>query len=434
MAKEESYSKGRRDAVRKAMSKVRDSVKKPKHGPTETTTFSMTPNVSGGTDTRTVIEHDAPMPEHRKQAAKEAIADDKAKKAKKGKKAKKAKKGEEKPTPIRMEAKEEAETEEQVQTADFDPVEVGADTITDDDKARLEAHLSGSIGRDISDTIDSFDIVGTAVMAGVGGAVGALGNALLPIFESRKAHGSFSKPIVDPDIKGMEADKRRLGKARASVGRKVAGIKQNQRNIDVGSNVLEGVKDTMKGVQNADYFGTLRARGKTASGALNNKVRDSMSGTANWLAQNAADKDMVKKAVATAEEALPEINRKFKHVANALDMVKELDEAAMEAREKMYAKTGARAGRGLAAGSGIAVAALFPILLSMNKYAELGQPVHVLEFQAKAMNRPIAYHQIGGNIRRQLENAPDALQEAHDKGLITTEAFEAFQTGADFQE
>ena len=232
----------------------------------------------------------------------------------------------------------------------------------------------------------------------------------------------------------MEADKRRLGKARASVGRKVAGIKQNQRNIDVGSNVLEGVKDTMKGVQNADYFGTLRARGKTASGALNNKVRDSMSGTANWLAQNAADKDMVKKAVATAEEALPEINRKFKHVANALDMVKELDEAAMEAREKMYAKTGARAGRGLAAGSGIAVAALFPILLSMNKYAELGQPVHVLEFQAKAMNRPIAYHQIGGNIRRQLENAPDALQEAHDKGLITTEAFEAFQTGADFQE
>lgn len=216
---EKSYNDERRDVVKEAA--------KMQSGPTESTTFSMTPNTSGGTDTRTVIERDAPIATHRKQAAKEAVEYGKKKKAKK--------------------KEESEESEEQVQTADFEPTKVDADTVTDDDKARLEAHLSGSIGRDISDTIDAVDIVGTAGMAAVGGAVGALGNALLPILKSRKAHGSFSKPIVDPNIKGMEADKRRLGKQRAAVGREVAGIKQNQRNIDVGSNVLEGVKDTMKG-------------------------------------------------------------------------------------------------------------------------------------------------------------------------------------------
>lgn len=413
---EKSYNDERRDVVKEAA--------KMQRGPTESTTFSMTPNPTGGTDTRTVVERDAPIATQRQQAASEAIEYDKEKKAKK----KEEKKGEKKPTPIRMEAEEEAETEEQVQTADFEPTKVDADTVTDDDRARLEAHLSGGMGRDISDTIDSFDIVGTSLWAAAGG----LANALLPIFKSRKVHGNWASPIVDPDIKGMEADKRRLGKARKSVEREVAGIAQNQRNIDVGSNVLEGVDDTVKGVQNADYFGTLRARGKTASGALNNKVRDAMSSTGNWLAQNADDKEMVRKAIATAEEALPEINRKFRHVANALDMVKELDEAATVAREKMYAKTGVRAVTGAA--TGIAVASLFPILLTMKKFADLGQPVAVLEFQAKAMNRPIAYHQIGPVVRRQFENDPEALQEAHDKGLMTTEAFEAFQTGADFQE
>ena len=105
-------------------------------------------------------------------------------------------------------------------------------------------------------------------------------------------------------------------------------------------------------------------------------------------------------------------------------------------RAKLLSETGGRAVGGAVKGAmgGALAATMFPLFMTMQKFAELGQPVPVLEFQAKAMNRPAAYHQIGPVIRRQLENDPEALQEAHDKGLMTTEAFEAFQTGADFQE
>tara|TARA_R110002074_G_scaffold45863_3_gene118523 strand:+ start:2530 stop:3744 length:1215 start_codon:yes stop_codon:yes gene_type:complete len=402
---EKSYNEEKRDVVKKAA--------KMQRGPTESTTFSMTPNTSGGTDTRTVVERDAPIAVHRLDAATEAIEKDKEKKAKK-----------KEPTPIRTEAEEEAETEEQVQTADFEPTKVDADTVTDDDTARLEAHLSGSGWDDLFGAMDAADPVGTAVMTGLGAVGGAIWDAAAPIVKElwSKGFDIGAKPNKTAE-KMVKTQKTQFGKASKDVDE----VLKHNKTYDPTKAEKEAI-DTLRKNRKIDI--------KTGFGYDPYSSDVSNADMASYDSHPKSSKKAAQDAMKTATDNLAEQGKRLMRIVNVDDMMKATQNDEILKRAKLLSETGGRAVGGAVKGAmgGALAATMFPLFMTMQKFAELGQPVPVLRIQAKAMNRPAAYHQIGPVIRRQLENDPEALQDAHDKGLITTEAFEAFQTGADFQE
>tara|TARA_R110002096_G_scaffold201463_4_gene386073 strand:- start:337 stop:1617 length:1281 start_codon:yes stop_codon:yes gene_type:complete len=419
---EKSYDETRSDVVKKAVAQQKEAKEKDLAN-TESVSISITPNASGGSNTSTRVRESAPIAFHRNQAASDAFEYGESKKAKR-----------------RKESEESEESEEQVQTADFEPTKVDADTVTDDDRARLEAHLSGGIGRDIFKAMDAADPVGTAVMTGIGALAGGAYDAMAPIVKElwSKGFDIEAKPNKTTE-KMVKAQKTQFGKASKDVDDvlkhnktydpKAALDKADQQvgKAEVKYNREKASLARQKGKPVIDYD-----RKNAATKKLTRSYFDKMAATTDKLTNKTAAQDAIK----TATDNLAEQGKKLIRIVDVKDMMNATTNDEILKRAKLLSETGGRAVGGAVKGAmgGALAATMFPIFMTMQKFAELGQPVPVLEFQAKAMNRPAAYHQIGPVIRRQLENDPEALQEAHDKGLMTTEAFEAFQTGADFQE
>ena len=417
---EKSYDEARSDVVKEAVAKQNEAKDLAN---TESVSISITPNASGGSNTSTRVKESAPIAFHRNQAASDAFEYGEDKKAKR-----------------RKESEESEESEEQVQTADFEPTRVDADTVTDDDTARLEAHLSGGIGRDIFKAMDAADPVGTAAMTGIGALAGGAYDAMAPIVKElwSKGFDIEAKPNKTTE-KMVKAQKTQFGKASKDVDDvlkhnktydpKAALDKADQQvgKAEVKYNREKASLARQKGNPVIDYD-----RKNAATKKLTRSYFDKMAATTDKLTNKTAAQDAIK----TATDNLAEQGKKLIRIVDVKDMMNATTNDEILKRARLLANTSGRAVGGAVKGAmgGALAATMFPIFMSMQKFAELGQPVSVLEFQAKAMNRPAAYHQIGGSIRRMLENDPEALQEAHGKGLITTEAFEAFQTGADFQE